>query len=105
MSIQRVERAEYLQKLLAFQDKQIIKVITGVRRCGKSTLMEMFQEHLKSAGVQDDQIIAINFEDFDDFLYSVFLPLAYIVFISCNYIVILFLYFVPTRKGSFSLGE
>lgn len=65
MSIQKVERAEYLQKLLAFRDKQIIKVITGVRRCGKSTLMEMFQEQLKSTGVQDDQIIAINFEDFD----------------------------------------
>lgn len=65
MSIQKVERAEYLQKLLAFRDKQIIKVITGVRRCGKSTLMEMFQEHLKSTGVQDDQIIAVNFEDFD----------------------------------------
>ena len=60
-----VQREEYLNKLIAFRDKQIIKVITGVRRCGKSTLMEMFQAYLLEQGVQQEQLIAINFEDYD----------------------------------------
>ena len=60
-----VQREEYLNKLIAFRDKQIIKVITGVRRCGKSTLMEMFQTYLLEQGVQQEQLIAINFEDYD----------------------------------------
>ena len=58
-------RSEYLNKLVSFQDKQIIKVITGIRRCGKSTLLEQFQEHLCTQGVDQSQILAINFEDFD----------------------------------------
>ena len=45
------------------KDKQIIKVVTGVRRCGKSTLLKQFQEYLKSCGVEERQIISINFED------------------------------------------
>lgn len=60
-----VDRPEYLNKLVAFKDKQIIKVITGIRRCGKSTLLEMFRNHLIQNGVLQNQIIAINFEDFD----------------------------------------
>ena len=51
-----IERKEYLDKLLAWMDKQLIKVITGVRRCGKSTLMEMFQAHLKREGVEESAI-------------------------------------------------
>lgn len=58
-------RKEYLNKLIAFKDKNIIKVITGVRRCGKSTLFEIYQEYLLNNGVSNDQIISINFEDFD----------------------------------------
>ena len=46
MMPQRLQREEYLKKLIAFQDKNIIKIITGIRRCGKSTLMEIFQDHL-----------------------------------------------------------
>lgn len=61
----RLERREYLDKLIAFRDKNIIKIITGIRRCGKSTLMEIFQDHLRAQGVQEQQIISINFEDFD----------------------------------------
>ena len=61
----RLERTEYLQKLIAFREKHIIKIVTGIRRCGKSTLMEIFQDYLKEDGVSDAQILAINFEDFD----------------------------------------
>ena len=65
MEIQRLERKQYLEKLIAFQDKQIIKVVTGVRRCGKSTLMEIYQDYLRSQGITDKQIVAINLEDYD----------------------------------------
>lgn len=65
MSFHRVERKEYLEKLIAFRDKQVIKVVTGVRRCGKSTLLEIFQEYLLEQGVKDEQIIFVNLEDFD----------------------------------------
>ena len=58
-----IERKEYLQKLIQWKDEQVIKVVTGMRRCGKSTLLMQYQDYLKSIGVEDDQIIAINFED------------------------------------------
>ena len=61
----RITRTEYLNKLIAFKDKQLIKVVTGIRRCGKSVLMEMYQDWLLQNGVKQDQIIAINFEDMD----------------------------------------
>lgn len=61
----RIERKEYLEKLMAWKDRQVIKVITGVRRCGKSTLMEMFQDHLREGGVLEEQLIAVNLEDYD----------------------------------------
>lgn len=61
----RIERTEYLDKLKIFKDKQLIKIITGVRRCGKSTLMEIFQDYLKSAGIGDEQILSVNLEDYD----------------------------------------
>ena len=60
-----IQRKEYLNHLIAFRDKKLIKVITGVRRCGKSTVMELYQEYLKKQGVKESQIIAINFEDYD----------------------------------------
>lgn len=65
MAVQRLQRTEYLKKLIAFRDKNIIKIITGIRRCGKSTLMEIYQDYLRAQGVQEEQILAINFEDFD----------------------------------------
>jgi len=61
-----IERKEYLEKLLGHRDKRLIKVITGVRRCGKSTLMEMFQERIREMGVNDNQIISINFEAYEN---------------------------------------
>ena len=61
-----IPRTEYLNFLIDWKEQQIIKVITGIRRCGKSTLFELFQEHLLSCGVAPEQIIAINFEDVDN---------------------------------------
>lgn len=63
--MKRLERNNYLEKLMAFRDKHIIKIITGIRRCGKSTLMEIYQDALRSRGVAEEQIVAVNFEDFD----------------------------------------
>ena len=60
-----IKREEYLKQLISWRDKQVIKVVTGVRRCGKSTLMTLYQEYLKKQGVSDEQIISINFEDYD----------------------------------------
>jgi len=67
MAPQRLERKEYLDKLISFRDKRLIKVVTGVRRCGKSTLLEIYQDYLRSGGVGEEQIVAVNLEDFDFF--------------------------------------
>lgn len=63
-----IKRDEYLQKLIKFKDKQLIKVVTGIRRCGKSTLLKIFRNYLLDNGVDSAQIITINFEnpDFDN---------------------------------------
>ena len=58
-----VKRTEYLEKLKKIKDMQIIKVITGVRRCGKSTLLSQFKNFLIESGILEEQIISINFED------------------------------------------
>lgn len=60
-----IKRTEYLEQLISWREKQIIKVITGVRRCGKSTLLELYKAYLLEQGVQDNQIVSINFEDYD----------------------------------------
>lgn len=60
-----IERTEYLEKLKGFKDKHLIKIITGIRRCGKSTLFEIFQNYLLENNVDKNQIISINFEDVD----------------------------------------
>ena len=57
-----ISRDNYLERLKAFKDNKLIKVITGIRRCGKSTLLELFKEYLKGEGVSDDNIIHINLE-------------------------------------------
>jgi hypothetical protein len=58
-------RKEYLQQLIAWREKHLIKVITGVRRCGKSTLFSLYIKYLKKHGVQDRQIISINLENIE----------------------------------------
>lgn len=60
-----IERKEYLDWLIRWKEKQIIKVVSGVRRCGKSTLFSIYRQWLLQNGVQQNQIIAINFEDID----------------------------------------
>ena len=61
-----IKREEYFEKLLKCKDKGLIKVITGVRRCGKSTLLLMYKDYLLENGVNDKHIIFINFEDLDN---------------------------------------
>ena len=58
-------RDNYLNKLIAFQDTEPVKVITGIRRCGKSSLLKLMIEHLKDTGVLPEQIIEMNFESFE----------------------------------------
>lgn len=58
-----IKRTEYLEELKRWKDKDIIKVITGIRRCGKSTLFEQFIDYLKENNIKDEQIIHINLED------------------------------------------
>ena len=60
-----IQRDQYLNELRAFRDTKLIKVVSGIRRCGKSTLFELYQEHLLNTGVAPQQIIAINFEDLE----------------------------------------
>ena len=65
--MKRIERGEYLSKLKKFRDKKLIKVVTGIRRCGKSTLMEIYRDWLINKGVSSERIVFINFEDYDYF--------------------------------------
>lgn len=60
--MQLIPRKEYLDWLCCWQDKQIIKVVSGVRRCGKSTMFTLFKQNLLKRGVDEKQIININFE-------------------------------------------
>lgn len=60
-----IPRKDYLRQLRTFRDTQLIKVITGVRRCGKTTLMTLFINELKAGGIEDERIVRINFEDYD----------------------------------------
>ena len=60
-----VEREDYLDKLKKWKDKDLIKVITGIRRCGKSTLFELYIDYLKSIGIDEKHIISINLENPD----------------------------------------
>ena len=59
------ERKEYLKQLKAWKDEQVIKVVTGIRRCGKSTLLSQYQQQLKTTGITDEQIISVNFEELE----------------------------------------
>lgn len=61
-----IERKDYLEKLKKWKDKDLIKVVTGIRRCGKSTLFELYMNYLKSKGIKENHIIAINLENPDN---------------------------------------
>lgn len=60
-----INRPIYMEQLIRFREKQLIKVVTGIRRCGKSTLFDLYCKYLRSDGVSDNQIIRINLEDPD----------------------------------------
>ena len=60
-----IERKEYLGWLIRWKEQQIIKVVSGVRRCGKSTMFDIYCNYLKQSGVDSSQIISLNFEDID----------------------------------------
>ena len=63
---QRIPREEYLERLRNLKHKKLIKIVTGIRRCGKSTVLEMFRDELLDNGVEENQIIFINFEDYEN---------------------------------------
>lgn len=60
-----INRNEYISKLLSFKDKDLIKVVSGLRRSGKSTLLELYRQTLLQMGVHDRQIVFLNFENFE----------------------------------------
>lgn len=60
-----VKREEYLRRLQEWKDEQVIKVVTGIRRCGKSTLLSQYQDYLLNNGIEEQQIISINFEELE----------------------------------------
>lgn len=60
-----IERKEYIHLLNKWRDKKIIKIVTGIRRCGKSSLLRMFSEKLLAEGVDEEQVQELNFEDLD----------------------------------------
>ena len=62
----QIERKDYMNTLKALRDKNLIKVLTGVRRCGKSTIMKMFRDYLRTDGVKENQMVFLNFEDYEN---------------------------------------
>lgn len=60
-----IVREAYLEDLISLKDKNLIKVITGIRRCGKSTMFELYQDYLRCNGIEEEQIISVNLEDGD----------------------------------------
>ena len=55
----------YLNRLIAFQDTEPVKVVTGIRRCGKSSLLKLMQRHLLESGISSEQILSMNFESME----------------------------------------
>ena len=61
-----IQRKEYLNRLIAWKDEQVIKVVTGIRRCGKSTLLDLYKEYLSTCGANSEQIVTVNFEELEN---------------------------------------
>ena len=66
LDVKYILRKEYLNRLNNLKHKKLIKIVTGIRRCGKSTVLQMFRNQLLKSGVKEEQIIFINFEDFEN---------------------------------------
>lgn len=58
-----INRESYLSQLIKLRDQDLIKVVTGIRRCGKSTLLMAFRQYLYANGVQKDAVLSLNFEE------------------------------------------
>ena len=58
-----LKRDEYIKKIVPFIDKDVIKVLTGIRRSGKSVMLKLLMEELKNRGINENQFIYINFEN------------------------------------------
>ena len=65
-----IKRELYLSKLRNSYDSELIKVIMGIRRCGKSVLLKQIIEEIRERGIREDHIIYINFEDYDFIEYT-----------------------------------
>jgi predicted AAA+ superfamily ATPase len=65
--MKQIIRKDYIDTLISLKDKNLIKILTGVRRCGKSTVMQMFRDHLRIDGVKEEQIVFMNFEEFENY--------------------------------------
>ena len=65
--MKQIIRKDYIDALKELKDKNLIKILTGVRRCGKSTVMQLFRDHLKIDGVNENQIVFMNFEEFENY--------------------------------------
>ena len=61
-----IQRKEYMDFLVKLKDKKIIKVVTGIRRCGKSTLFHLYKNYLLENGINENQIVSLNFENPND---------------------------------------
>ena len=61
-----ISRSVYFNKIIPFINKPVVKVITGIRRCGKSVMMEQLQSYLINNGIKPEQILSLNFESFTD---------------------------------------
>ena len=63
--MERIERKKYLEWLIRWREQDVIAVVSGVRRCGKSTMLEIYRDYLLRSGVKERQMVAINFEDIE----------------------------------------
>ena len=74
-----LKREIYLSKIRGFYDSDLVKILVGIRRCGKSVILEQIMEELKNRGIQDNHIIYINFEFIENGImkYHVNLEIAY----------------------------
>ena len=70
-------RSQYLDKLISVQDMEVIKVVTGIRRCGKSSLLKLMMAHLREQGVMEEQILSMNFESMPIWTASSFISMLW----------------------------
>lgn len=60
-----IKRPEYVDRIIKYKDTPFVKILTGIRRCGKSTIMKMLMEEIRSKGIEENRIIHINFDSLE----------------------------------------